>query len=228
MHRSIAHKPIYQEGLIGGFQMNHDRIKRGQFYWGTALSFGAGVIRGKTVSGMKSRSRVQDFDVQLRFGHTFWPTWRDTFYCTPFAALGYFRDINTTTPPTPAIVTNKYHFPYLGLGFIMSRFLGRYFSLGLTFETYIMFDGKDEQRSIDSYSGEPTVKRLEINPKPQYQVELPLIYQIKGQERGPALQWVPFYSFRYYGDKPSTTALSYFPKTRFQVVGLKFYFTYRF
>jgi len=225
MHRAVPESGAHQAGALGGFEMNHDRIKRGQFYWGGGISFALGTLWGKTGTGRPSKSSVQDFDVQIRFGHTFWPKSQDTFYFTPFASFGYFRDINNAKPPTWVLIRNKFHFPYFGLGLIMNRFFVPWFSVGLKFQAYIMFDGKDEQRYVDFF-GDPVKKRLDIDPKPQFALEVPFTYQIKNGERGPALQWAVFYNFRHYGERASTGG--FLKENRFNIVGAKLHFTYRF
>lgn len=225
MYRSVPESGAHQGGALGGFELNHDRIKRGQFYWGGGIGFAMGTLWGKTGAGSSSKSSAQDFDVQIRFGHAFWPKSRDTFYFVPFASFGYFRDINNAKPPTSILIRNKYHFPYFGLGLLMNRFFMSSFSIGMRFQAYMMFDGKDEQRYVN-FMGEHIKKKLEIDPKPQFLLEVPFIYEINKQERGPALQGVPFYNFRYYGSRVSSSG--YFKETRFHVVGVKFDFTYRF
>lgn len=225
MYRTVPESGAHQGGALGGFELNHDRIKRSQFYWGGGISFAMGTLRGKTGSGTHSKSSAQDFDVQIRFGHTFWPESRDTFYFIPFASFGYFRDINNSKPPTAIIIRNKYHFPYFGLGLLMNRYFRSWFSIGIRFQTYMMFDGKDEQNFVDFF-GDHIQKKLGIDPKPQFLIEIPFIYQIKKQEHGPALQWVPFYNFRHYGARLSSSG--YFKETRFHIAGVKLYFTYRF
>lgn len=225
VHRSVPENSAHQNGALGGFELNHDRIKRGQFYWGGGVFFALGTLWGKTGSGRPSKSSAQDFDVQLRFGHTFWPKSKDTFYFTPFASFGYFRDINNAKPPTWVLIRNKFHFPYLGLGVMMNRFVTPWFSIGLKFQSYIMFDGKDEQRYTDFF-GDLVIRKLEIDPKPQFLFEMPFVYQMKKQECGPAFQWAFFYNFRHYGKRTSSSG--YFKENRFHIGGVKLYFTYRF
>lgn len=220
MQRTVATGAL-QSGALEGFQLSHDRIQRGKFYWGANLGWAAGIIKGRTASGSPSKSKTQDFHVEVRFGHTFWPALKDSFYFTPFAAFGNFRNINKSVPPTTVRMTNTYQFPYLGFGLITSRFFMPSLSVGVTFETMLMFDGKNVQE------GNGLARRkILMAPKAQFLLEMPFIYQISKRERGLAVQWTPFYNFRYYGGRWSEDR--YFYATRFQVAGLKLYVTYRF
>jgi hypothetical protein len=235
LDRRVTKTGAYQGGMLGGFEMRFNRIKRTQFYWGGTLNYAAGSVRGKNRQGLATHSSVNDFDIQVRLGHTFSPWGEETFFIAPYVSWGYSRDINRSKEPIGDTlnIENRYQVPYVGLGFLQSRFYTKNFSWGINFEIRLIFDSKDEitYSTMDAWYDEQkqeivigeavTRSKVPMGPQAQYYLEIPFIYQISGKERGSSIAWVPFYQFRHYGEL-------IFNETCFQVGGLKFFYRIRF
>ena len=210
----------YSEGFLEGVDIKFDRVKRGGIYWASLFNYAWGKASGETGSGALSKAITSDYSLEARLGYSVHPVLRDTLFFTPFVGFGYYQAKYSFIPPSIPELDYFYKNPFISTGFLFSRFLRPWVSLGINFCVQFAFDGKRRIKIAGTYS------KTYMANEAQYIVELPLTYQISKKEKGFGLQLVPFFQYRHYGFRIASTGT--FTETDFMITGLNILATYRF
>lgn len=208
------------KGFLEGFDIKFDRTKRGSIYWASLFDYAWGKATGVTGGGAFSKAVLADYSLEGRLGYSIQPMLRDTLFFTPYVGLGYYQSKYRFVEPSVPVLDYYYKNPYLSTGFLFSRFLKPWVSLGLNFCIQFAFDGKRGLKIAGNYSKTP------VDNEMQYIAELPFTYQVSKKEKGFGIQLVPFFEYRHYGGRISGIAT--FMDTRFIIAGINARMTYRF
>lgn len=209
-----------QTGILWGARATFERLKRYGWYVGADILCATGTLDGKSgAENNKIRSTLTDTNVEGRFGYTLQHKSNCGFSFTPFFGIGYFRETNNFSHPTPIPVHFRNTFSYIPLGFLSHAYLNSAFGLGLNFKVRYLFQHNNK------VTHDPDHKSLNIHYQEnlQYRVELPLTYDQCFYHRLWRINFVPFYEYRNYGQ------LANYPfdfiETKLQMYGAYLQFT---
>lgn len=214
-------KGAEQTGNAGGIRVRYDYLKRYCFYVGAESFYGSGVLKGHTGSSDAIRSRLKDSSIEGYLGYTFQMKCYPYPAFTPYAGVGYLREVNKFSPPSPLQIKYTTQFRYLAFGFLSRVYLNPCFSIGLNARFRWPWEAKSKVN--DSEFGDT---HQQIGDSFQYRIELPLVY---GEfPRCPSFQFgfTPFYEGRHYGSRENFPFDFY--RTTFSIYGFNLQIIYRF
>lgn len=202
-----------QTGTLWGGRATFERLKRYGWYAGADILYASGTLDGKSNGKHKIRSTLTDTNVEGRLGYTLQHKSNCGLSFTPFFGIGYFKEINNFSHPTPIPAHFHNTFSYIPLGFLSHAYLTSQFGIGLNFKVRYLF------RHNIKVTHDPDHMKLHLHYQEnlQYRVEVPLTYDQCICSRLWRFNLVPFYEYRNYGQ------LANFPfdfiETKFQIYG---------
>lgn len=212
-----------QTGVLWGARATFERIKRYGWYVGADILWATGTLNGRSgADNHKIRSTLTDTNFEARFGYTLQRKSDCGFLFTPYFGVGYFRETNNFSHPTPIPVHFRNTFSYLPLGFLSHVYLTPKFGAGFNFKVRYLYQHNNK------VTRDPEHKSLNIHYQEhlQYRAELPLTYDTCICNRLWRISCVPFYEYRKYG------SLANYPfdfiETKFQLYGAYLQLTYLF
>lgn len=211
-----------QTGVLWGGRATYERLKRYGWYIGADILYASGTLDGKSGNDNKIRSRLTDTNVESRFGYTLQHKSNCGFSLTPFFGIGYFRETNNFSHPTPIPVHFRNTFSYIPIGFLSHMYVTPQFGMGLNFKVRYLYRHKVKATRDPEHDS----LHLHYQEKLQYRIELPFTYDKCICNRLWRINLVPFYEYRNYGQMP--TYPFDFIKTKFQIYGAYLQLTFLF
>jgi hypothetical protein len=176
----ILTKPAksHEYGTLGGLQLGYDYIKENSVYFGSdaRVSIGSTVYDGSVANLITQEITpyVNEtinffFNGEIRVGNTY--RYKSTFFM-PFGGIGYHYWLRGATSNNPYGYSEEYSWPYLTIGFKSITKVRNDFWVGFNLKLMQMFNGT-------MYSSDLSDTTFKIGSKLQYEVELPLAYDLK-------------------------------------------------
>ncbi len=211
-----------QEGLLYGFRMGYDRIKRYHYYLGADFLYATGELKGYDLLNNTIKSTMTDINLEGRAGYTIemkcW--WQPSL--TPFVGGGYFWESNDFQHPSPKKIHFQNKFNYVTGGFLSRlRFLQDW-TIGVNFKLRYLISGKIKVTNDPNEEDHNQTYQEKL----QYRVELPITNYRTFHCYECALSVVPFYEYRPYGRRENFP--QNFFKTTYNIYGATFKFMYLF
>lgn len=186
-----------QTGLINGTRVGFDRIKPYGWYIGADYLYASGRIKGKTGSGIRLGSELNDQIFEARLGFTLLQPGCRTTFIIPFGGWGSFREVNHFVSPSPLKYKFTDTFDYVVVGFLSGVNLTALISMGINFKVKFMLDGESKVTNDPFYDTVTLVMEKET----LYRLDLPITYNPRNSLFGIDAQFVPFYEFRHFGGR---------------------------
>lgn len=205
-----------QSGHLVGGHFRYDRISPCSFYWALDAHYDTGWASGKTASGSKIKSTLNEYEFEGRLGYSFFKPTISNLLIIPYATYSYFYGLNEFHKPSPVRCKLHDHLNLAGGGLWVSFCLTDCCRVGIDFTGKYIVSGKNRITDDPDYDD----VKLAIESKWQYEIEVPIEFSIPCCDRCLEFRFVPFYSFRHLGGKPNYP-FDYI-ETKYKIYGAQF------
>lgn len=214
LHRSKEGKSK-QKGWLYGVRGTYERLRcEGGFYWAVDGGWAKGDLKGHTKSGKTLKSTLSDWQVEGRLGYAFSLNRFPSLQFIPYGGYGYLQSKNTFKKPAIPC-TYRESFDYGALGVYVWWRASYCLKAGIHFKEAWMNTAKCKVSNDPDYDH----LTLHIGNKNQYEVELPVIYQVCCKGKNITFLIAPFFRYRHLGFQENYP-FDHFD-TQFRLYGIK-------
>ncbi len=216
-----------EDGWMYGERFFYERLRPWCIYYGADQYYATGCISKKRDCGKKSKSKLQDAEVEGRLGYTLLNTWPVTVMFTPFIGYGNFTGRIRLLEPHFLKLTFKPSYNYFTSGFLSAYyFCNGCASIGCNVKWKFMSHATNKiiDNAIECH---PIVFYQNMGLRTQLQIDFPFTYYYWcDREQAYEISIVPFYRNRIYGAKENCPFD--FLETKYEMWGARFMIIYAF